>query len=248
MMSQSEGDFSVNKSALRDKGWLKISDLAKRAGVSVSTIHYYVQEGLLTPPARTSRNMAYYDPACVEEIRTIQDLQTNRFLPLSAIRLLLKAGREGQAEEHIGEMRSVFENIFHPLVEKTQYLSMPREEFLKNTGLEIAALDQLEEQGIIVPRPAENGPLYDDVDFSLARIYKKLAALGLKPEDLKIYRQYIEFLVIEAKELHALIHRAPDHQKIPLIELFQTIRDFKEHLVTRIYRRETQQLHSQAAQ
>jgi DNA-binding transcriptional MerR regulator len=232
-----------NNLELKEKGWLKIGDLAKKAGVSISTIHYYVQEGLLTSPARTSRNMAYYDPVCIEEIRVIQDHRSTRFLPLSVIKLLMKAEREGQKPEHVGEMRSFFEQIFHPLTSNDQFALLSREELLNRAGLAESSLRELEEDGLISPRTTEGKAAYDDIDLSIAQIAVKLSGFGVTPNDLRFYRQYLEFIVLEAVQLHDLIHRFPEHDKISMSGLFKTIRDLKENLSIRIYRQEMVKMH-----
>jgi DNA-binding transcriptional MerR regulator len=233
----------VDKSELKEKGWLKASDLAERAGVSVSTIHYYVQEGLLTPPARTARNMAYYDPACIREIKTIQELQSIRFMPLSAIKLLIHAEREGQGPAHLGEMRTFFEQIFHPLTEKATQASLSFDELVNASGLEPSIMRELEEDRLIVSRPTEQGVVYDDIDLNVARIAKKLAGFGVAPSDLSFYRQYVDFLRIEAKTWHEMFHARTDHEDISLIDFFQTVNELKEGLAVRAYRQETRHFH-----
>jgi DNA-binding transcriptional MerR regulator len=236
----------LNKLELKEKGWLKIGELAKKAGVSISTVHYYVQEGLLTAPARTSRNMAYYDPACVGEIKVIQELRTTRFLPLSAIRLLVRAGREGQRQEHIGEMRSLFEQIFHPLNNKDQSTPLSRDDLLSKTGLAESSLKELEENSMIVPQAIEGKAAYDDVDLRIAQAFQKLSGYGVTPGDLQFYREYLDFSGREVKRLHELIHRFPEHDKISLIGLFETIRDIKENLSVRIFRQEIVKMPTQS--
>jgi DNA-binding transcriptional MerR regulator len=69
-----------------------MSELARRSGVPAPTIKHYIREGLLPQPSlRTSRNMAYYDPALVPRIRAIKEAQRAQFLPLCVIREALPA-------------------------------------------------------------------------------------------------------------------------------------------------------------
>ena len=42
---------------------LRIGELAKEAGVSLTTVKFYAKEGLIRPARKTGRNMAYYDRA-----------------------------------------------------------------------------------------------------------------------------------------------------------------------------------------
>lgn len=68
---------------------VKMSVFADRAGVPIPTIKHYLREGLLPEPVRTSKNMAYYDPALIPRVRAIKRLQTEMFLPLRVIRQVL---------------------------------------------------------------------------------------------------------------------------------------------------------------
>ena len=105
----------MRKTAVIEKGLMRISEVSKITGVSLPTIHYYVREGLLFPSIKTARNMAYYSPECVEDIRLIKELQSKRFLPLSVIKLIMNAKREGQDADHLIEMQSFLDYIFHPV-------------------------------------------------------------------------------------------------------------------------------------
>lgn len=68
---------------------MRMRDLEKASGVGRETIRYYIREGLLPEPLRTSRNSASYSDAHVKRLRTIKRLQEERFLPLAVIRSLL---------------------------------------------------------------------------------------------------------------------------------------------------------------
>lgn len=220
------------------KDFLKISELAKAAEVSISLIHYYVQQGLLTPPVKTSRNMAYYDPRCVQEIHLIQDIQAKQFLPLSLIKLILRANQEGQSTEHIVEMRSSMEEIFRPLGTGAASRNLTFDELVAASGLTGPEIEALESKGLIEPSKTEQGSRYDDIDLQLAQIFKKLAGFGLNPEDLDIYRQYLDMMRLEARAIHEMIHRLPNHEKIPIREVFKTLKDFKGCLEMKIFRDE----------
>ena len=61
-----------------------ISELAKKAQVSVRTIRYYIDEGLLPPPTTTGR-YATYGEDYLTRLGLIKELQ-NAYLPLKEIR------------------------------------------------------------------------------------------------------------------------------------------------------------------
>ena len=78
---------------------LTLGELARAAEVPVGTVKYYLREGLLPQPVRTSRNMAYYPPDFVERIRLIKRLQEERFMPLRVIKDVLDDDPERAAAQ-----------------------------------------------------------------------------------------------------------------------------------------------------
>lgn len=70
---------------------MKVSQVSRATGVSTSAINYYVRIGLLPPPVKTHRNMAYYDPSYVQMINYIRRLQVQKHLPLEKIKEIMAA-------------------------------------------------------------------------------------------------------------------------------------------------------------
>lgn len=89
---------------------LRISDLERITGVGRSTIHYYLSEGLLSPPVRTGKTMAYYDHEHVSRLKEIKRLKEEGY-PISFIRDMLAgeieagAGVAEGAETHKSDRR-----------------------------------------------------------------------------------------------------------------------------------------------
>lgn len=54
---------------------LRIGELAAQAGVSTRTVDYYTQLGLLQTAERTGGGFRLYDPAAVDTIATIKQLE-----------------------------------------------------------------------------------------------------------------------------------------------------------------------------
>ena len=69
---------------------IKIGELARKSGVPISTIHYYVKEGLLPLPEKVNKKMAYYDEACLKKLEAIQHLKEKRYYPLAIIKNILR--------------------------------------------------------------------------------------------------------------------------------------------------------------
>jgi AcrR family transcriptional regulator len=70
----------------------RISDLERITGLRRRTIHYYLQEGLLSPPKRTGKTMAYYGAIHIEELMRIGELRKKGY-PIALIREELRAER-----------------------------------------------------------------------------------------------------------------------------------------------------------
>jgi len=68
---------------------LKVSQISRATGVSTSAINYYVRIGLIPPPIKTHKNMAYYDPSYVQMINYIKRLQLQKHLPLDEIKEIM---------------------------------------------------------------------------------------------------------------------------------------------------------------
>lgn len=75
-----------------------IGELAKEAGVSIRTIRFYIDEGLLPPPPVHGRN-TFYDDEYLERLKLIRRLK-GAFLPLREI-------QEKMQELSIEEVRSL---------------------------------------------------------------------------------------------------------------------------------------------
>ncbi|GAA1412091.1 MerR family transcriptional regulator [Catellatospora coxensis] len=56
---------------------MRIGELADAAGVSNRTVDFYTNLGLITPASRTTGGFRLYDPATVEQIATVQRLESS---------------------------------------------------------------------------------------------------------------------------------------------------------------------------
>lgn len=74
----------------QNKGLLTTGELAEAVGVTVRTVQYYDQKGLLHPTERSDGGRRLYDDAALERMRTIRTLKLLG-LPLKAIRGMLES-------------------------------------------------------------------------------------------------------------------------------------------------------------
>ena len=74
--------------------WIRIGAVAQQAGMSIKTIRFYSDEGLVPVAGRTQGGYRLYHQYVVEELQLIQNLRSLG-LPLGTIRNYLAAKREG---------------------------------------------------------------------------------------------------------------------------------------------------------
>ncbi len=80
--------------------YMRIKELEERSGIPRSTIHFYLREGLLQPPIKTGRTMAYYDETHLNTLVEIKKLKKDMRLPVSFIKKQLQ--ERGQSSDGTG--------------------------------------------------------------------------------------------------------------------------------------------------
>lgn len=163
-----------------------MNELVAVTGVPKSTILFYLSQQLLPEPRKTSPNMAYYDPACVERIKLIQQMQTRHRLTLSEIRRCLDDRDRGN---DLGVYLQLNEEVFGP--------SGPRrlldaKAFCRETGLSASQLEELQQARLLLP--LEKGR-FDSEDVSMGRMYLGALNFGIQPSDLSYYAELGEKIV-----------------------------------------------------
>ncbi|MET9082893.1 MerR family transcriptional regulator [Streptomyces sp. NPDC004237] len=79
---------------------MRMSELSRRSGVSVTTIKYYLREGLLPTGRQTAATQAEYDEQHLRRLRLIRALTGVRGLSVSATREVLDALGEHHGDTH----------------------------------------------------------------------------------------------------------------------------------------------------
>jgi DNA-binding transcriptional MerR regulator len=159
---------------------LRMRELEALTGETKATILFWVSQGLLPPPRKTSRNMAWYDyryPRMIEAIRFFQR-QFNR--SLSEIREYIEAFGGHEA------LLSVQDNlqIFLLGYEHPGGRTFSRQEFLQITGMGEEELEELLRVGLLVPR--EEG-CFESSDINAAKAIRAHRAEGVTLEELLFY-------------------------------------------------------------
>jgi DNA-binding transcriptional MerR regulator len=164
--------------ATRANDLVKMSVLARMSGVPAATIKHYVKEGLLPAPARTSRNMAYYDAAFVPRIQRIKELQRTRFLPLKVIKRVLDEAELDSPEE---TMTATIARVLEQAAPDDRRTAAE----LVRAGLPAAQLDFLVQLGAVSPTSGEgDARVFAGDDLEILRVLGAARTAGLTAEML----------------------------------------------------------------
>jgi DNA-binding transcriptional MerR regulator len=163
----------------------RMQDLVKATGTPKSTILFYLAQGLLPQPERTGPNTAAYDPACVERIRFIRQLQASHRLTLAEIRERLETETEGGLEAHfkLGETISGAPGRGDGL---------DRQGFCRATGLHPSEVDELMRVRLLHPLAEER---FDTDDVAMGRMYRSALDSGIRPRDFSYYAELGDSIV-----------------------------------------------------
>ncbi len=169
-----------------------MNELASITGVPKSTILYYLSQGLLPQPRRTGRNMAYYDPACTERIKRIQQMQERHRLTLSEIKRCLSDPERGP---DLGVYLDLDEAVFDAGGPRRL---LGTEAFCRETGLSFDQLEDLLRARLLLP--FEEGR-FDADDVDMGRTCLAAFDFGIRVEDLSYYTELGEKIVDREMEL-----------------------------------------------
>ncbi|MHB8895675.1 MAG: TetR family transcriptional regulator [Candidatus Geothermincolia bacterium] len=79
----------ISKTAKTEKGAMKMSQLAAASGLTVSTIKFYMSQGLLPRPRKSKPNVAFYDEAFLKRLLVIKRMRDEN-LSVSSIKSILE--------------------------------------------------------------------------------------------------------------------------------------------------------------
>jgi DNA-binding transcriptional MerR regulator len=159
-----------------------VCDLLKAdfPSISISKIRYLEDQKLVTPQ-RTPGGYRLYSPLEVERLRTILRLQRDEFLPLRVIRQELESSTSGAFS--VANQAKQLKRA--QLAEPAPTRRYTADEILSTTGAPAALLKALGEYGLIGDG---RGGGFDDTDREVVQTALELAAYGVEPRHLRIFR------------------------------------------------------------
>jgi DNA-binding transcriptional MerR regulator len=207
---------------------LRMKHLVQATGVPKSTILYYLQQGLLPEPIKTSPNMAYYDPGCIDRIRFIQHLQRRHRLALAEIKQMLDLTRRNDDLALRLELNDIIFGRSQPAD------SLDIKGFCRETALDAKHVRALLDAKLLLPLEKNR---FDREDVNLGSMYAGALAAGVKIADLTYYVELGEKIVDHEMALRRrLTHHLPEAEDAAMtIEMVKNARMSRAYIIDRLF-------------
>jgi len=205
-----------------------MKELAEATGLPKSTIQHYINQGLLPTPVKTSPNMAYYDPRCIDRIKFIQELQHRHRLSLAEVKEVLKKRGEEEDFSIYLELKGLIFGTTH----EEQLLN--RSDFCKATGLTTDRVTKLLEARLLLPFEEDR---FDQEDVVMGTMFARAFSWGLRIEDVTYYVELGEKIVDhEAALKRRLTHRLSYAEDAALtMEMVKNARMSRAYIIDRLF-------------
>jgi DNA-binding transcriptional MerR regulator len=176
--------------------------------ISISKIRYLEDQGLLAP-RRTRGGYRLFTEDDVERLRRILELQRDEFLPLRVIRQELAAPSRQERRRRRGSLTD-------------EEAEIELDQLCERSGASRELARELEEFGILEPRPHGGVKLYSETDVEIAAACARLAHFGISARHLRTFRTAAvrESTLLEALVAPALRARNAERRE-------QAIRDLE---------------------
>jgi DNA-binding transcriptional MerR regulator len=214
---------------------MTIGELARRTGVSTQTIHYYLKEGLLPKPDKTSKTWAYYTYAHIERINMIRNLKERYFFPLKVIKGIL-----AEVTSHQSLMRntplSVVSDLKNSSLKDNKKTLFSKKELAQKTGVSQQFIDELEEMDFLLSDSGNHSTRYDNDDLVLVKSISRLLKAGKGTlEDLRFYQYFFSVLSDEINFVNTKIIRPGGLKAISLNEIETHLNTIRHYFGKRIH-------------
>jgi DNA-binding transcriptional MerR regulator len=229
-MAKAEGNVPRRKQGEgRTRPGLRMKELTEATGLPKSAILHYVACGLLPEPLRTGRNMAYYDPSCVERLNFIKSMQGRYSFPLSKIKTLLAGKDQGKDITPLIELSEV-------IFDKSDPSSLEMTAFCAACSLTRVQAEDLLEKGLLLPLEDQR---FSSLDISVGKIYAQGFGRGIEASDLAFYAEAAKQIVdAEMKLRYRLTKNLPDDRNLEMtMNLVQAARAVRSYVIDRHFQK-----------
>ena len=168
--------------------------------VTISKIRFLESQGLLDPERTPSGYRKFYDDD-IARLRWILTQQKENFLPLKVIKgRLASSAPEPDPPAPVAEERPRPVDRHEPapaqrreaLTSGISSVSMTFDELRSASGLEPAALRELERYGLVEGKPVGGQTYYDEDALVVARLCAAFGRHGVEARHLRMYRTAVE--------------------------------------------------------
>lgn len=176
--------------------------------VTISKIRFLESEGLIQP-ARTPSGYRQFTAADVARLRFVLAAQRDHYLPLKVIKEQLDAADRGEGDALPRPPLSTVPDEGLPGAEEfadSPVRRLTQEEMLEQAELDLPALRELEQYGLV--RPGAAG-FYDTESVSVAKLVRAMAEYGIEPRHLRAFRASADREVGLLEQVVAPLYRQP---------------------------------------
>lgn len=162
--------------------------------VTISKIRFLESEGLIEPE-RTSSGYRKFSRDDVGRLRYVLSAQRDHYLPLRVIKQHLEALDRGlepasgaDASPQVPRALTAVDGLPGPetFVQDVSDVRLTRDELANAAGLDREQLDQLEQYGLVAPRPG--GSFYDGDALVVAKTVAEMSRFGIEARHLRPFK------------------------------------------------------------
>ena len=211
---------------------LRMKDLMRETGLSRETIHFYIAEGLVPAGKRTSRTTSEYTQAHVERLRWIQRLREEQFLPLRAVKALLRDESGGKLTGRQRLFLRRADAVVSTVLDESH--DVPLTDVDKGP-LTRRDLDVLEENSLIEIKRVGRRRMVSSDDAEIVEAFARLREAGFTRErgytgkELVLFDRTMDQLV--QREYEVALEHLEDQTPQILRSIFDRSNPFLEHLI-----------------
>ena len=220
---------STPKSDENGKPLLKMRELTEATGVKKPTILFYIKEGLLPKPVKTSPNVSFYPVFFIERVNLIRKLKDKHRLSLTRIKEILA---ERDAGKEIAPLIEMHNTVFG----HQDTICIQLEAFCQKTGLSPDQVKEATKAKLIIPLSSKS---FDSEDLALGEFLKQAFNLGLSIKDINFYSKLGQKIIKEEMKIHErLIQDVSTEKAIEVsLEVTQIARLMRGYVLERLFQK-----------
>lgn len=151
---------------------IPMRELEKLTHMTRATINFYIKEGILPPPQKSAKNMAYYDEEFIEKLNLVEKMRNADFT-LNQIKKLINSGSGAINDFGLQVLAAVNRLLPYGLDENPVSLQQ-----IKDMGFDDESIKQLVGMKIIVSTD-KAGMLFPAYSLTICKVVKYFSEFGI---------------------------------------------------------------------